>query len=594
MGKKEQLHNQEAVLKATRAPLLRRERLIALGRIVCALTALIALILYDQQKEAGWLGVSITAVGVFAYLIHCHHKCREQISQYNANITLTERLLRRFDDTWMQEEADIASPLDPVAFDLDLNGPHSLYNYLSFAATPYGKKRLSALLYGEDDEITSIQRRQAAIAELLSQDAFTFTLMSASARFASDQRHLKEEDLESLIAYAKAQTSLFPKWFLWFSALMVCATMICFVFGWIGILPYGYGALCLLINLVIALIIAHFAQRSLFLLKDVALVLKDYTRFFHLLQTTSFQSTLLQEIKEQMRQGQQGMRHLAKVVELLSLRRNIISYIAFSALFQLDVWCVWAMEHWRRCYGKDLEYWLKAVGELEALLSLSVLAQVKQTYCFPQMLTNESPHCEIVAGMHPLLKQDIAVANSINLDHGTWIITGSNMSGKTTFLRTVGISLMLCRAGAPVCATTMKTTRLKVYTSMRIQDDVSGGVCSFYSELLRIKMMVDACQRKTAMLVLIDEIFKGTNSADRIACAKRVIERLHEPWVITMVSTHDFALCDCEEDPRLQAHNYHFSEYYEQDEIKFDYRLKDGRCTSTNAQALMRLAGIDT
>lgn len=152
--------------------------------------------------------------------------------------------------------------------------------------------------------------------------------------------------------------------------------------------------------------------------------------------------------------------------------------------------------------------------------------------------------------------------------------------------------MILCQAGAPVCARAMRTTLQRVYTSMRVRDDVSEGISTFYAELLRIRQMMEDAKQKKPMLVLIDEIFKGTNSADRILCARTAIERLHLPWVIALVSTHDFELCELEYEPSIQAVNYHFAEYYKGDEIQFDYALQHGRCTSSNAQQLMKLAGF--
>jgi DNA mismatch repair ATPase MutS len=166
------------------------------------------------------------------------------------------------------------------------------------------------------------------------------------------------------------------------------------------------------------------------------------------------------------------------------------------------------------------------------------------------------------------------------------------MSGKTTFLRSIGVNMALAYAGGPVCAKNFETTCMALFTSMRIQDDVSQGISTFYAELLRIKTMVQYSVHKRPMLLLIDEIFKGTNSADRIIGAKETIKKLSQPWIISMISTHDFELCELSDNEDVKAVNYHFSEYYVNDEIRFDYIIKKGRCKTTNAKHLMRMAGI--
>ena len=166
------------------------------------------------------------------------------------------------------------------------------------------------------------------------------------------------------------------------------------------------------------------------------------------------------------------------------------------------------------------------------------------------------------------------------------------MSGKTTYMRTLASSLVLAYAGAPVCAKSFACTPMAIFTSIQVHDDQSQGISTFYAELLRIKQMVDFSQKQTPMFICIDEIFKGTNSADRIIGAREAIKRLTRPYAITLVSTHDFELCDLQSDNDIPVTNYHFAEYYENNKIKFDYKIKNGRCQTTNAQYLLKMAGI--
>ena len=191
---------------------------------------------------------------------------------------------------------------------------------------------------------------------------------------------------------------------------------------------------------------------------------------------------------------------------------------------------------------------------------------------------------------HPLLVEEAMVDNDALLEGELRVITGSNMSGKTTYLRCVGVNLVLAYAGACVCASQAKLSMMRLFTSMRIKDDMSEGVSTFYAEVLRIKHMVDYSRTGQPMLALIDEIFKGTNSADRIVGAKGVLTALLKDWVIAMVSTHDFELCNMEENSRVV--NYHFDEYFEDEKLKFEYRLKKGPCTTTNALHILKMAGI--
>ena len=190
---------------------------------------------------------------------------------------------------------------------------------------------------------------------------------------------------------------------------------------------------------------------------------------------------------------------------------------------------------------------------------------------------------------HPLIPEGECVPNSFNLEENMNIITGSNMSGKTSFLRTIGINLILMNAGTFVNGLSFQSTYLKIFTSMRITDDLNKGISTFYAELLNIKKAIDYAKENKPMIVLIDEIFKGTNSNDRIKGAISLIERLNNDKIILFISTHDFELCNIE---TLKLKNYHFTEHYFNNQIHFDYKLREGKCKTTNAQYLMKLVGI--
>ena len=210
---------------------------------------------------------------------------------------------------------------------------------------------------------------------------------------------------------------------------------------------------------------------------------------------------------------------------------------------------------------------------------------------FPTFLEGQAPRLAATALRNPLLPEETAVANDAALTAGTTIITGSNMSGKTTWLRTLGMNAVLAWAGAPVCATAFSLSPLALYTSIRVDDSLAEGMSTFYAELLRIKEMIEAERTGRPLLLLIDEIFKGTNSADRITGARAALAHLTNAHSITLVSTHDFELCDLEV-PGGSVRNAHFEEHYTDGKIAFDYRLRAGRCETTNAVYLLRLVGI--
>ncbi|WP_416196745.1 MutS family DNA mismatch repair protein [Selenomonas sp.] len=291
------------------------------------------------------------------------------------------------------------------------------------------------------------------------------------------------------------------------------------------------------------------------------------------------------------RSASAGLRLLARLAAAVSWRRNFFFYFLANGLFAFDFAAGLLFERWCRREGARLAPALAVWHECEVLLSLSTLAVTQARTVFPVFLEGEAPQLTATALRNPLLPEESAVANDAALTAGTTIITGSNMSGKTTWLRTLGMNAVLAWAGAPVCAAAFSLSPLALYTSIRVDDSLAEGMSTFYAELLRIKEMVAAERTGRPLLLLIDEIFKGTNSADRITGARAALAHLTNAHSITLVSTHDFELCDLEV-PGGRVRNAHFEEHYQDGKIAFDYRLRAGRCQTTNAVYLLRLVGI--
>lgn len=291
------------------------------------------------------------------------------------------------------------------------------------------------------------------------------------------------------------------------------------------------------------------------------------------------------------RSASAGLQLLARLAAAVSWRRNFFFYFLANGLFAFDFAAGLLFERWCRREGARLAPALAVWHECEVLLSLSTLAVTQARTVFPVFLEGEAPRLTATALRNPLLPEESAVANDAALTAGTTIITGSNMSGKTTWLRTLGMNAVLAWAGAPVCAAAFSLSPLALYTSIRVDDSLAEGMSTFYAELLRIKEMVAAERTGRPLLLLIDEIFKGTNSADRITGARAALAHLTNAHSITLVSTHDFELCDLEV-PGGRVRNAHFEEQYQDGKIAFDYRLRAGRCQTTNAVYLLRLVGI--
>jgi DNA mismatch repair ATPase MutS len=288
------------------------------------------------------------------------------------------------------------------------------------------------------------------------------------------------------------------------------------------------------------------------------------------------------------------IQRLETLTDIVSMRASIIHF-PVNLLTMIDIQCAISFEKWCHESGVFFEQWVEAIAKMETVSSLSLLLYDNPGWCMPVINDTENSFVISTSGAaHPLIPAESSVANDFVSDRKGRInvITGSNMSGKSTFLRTIALNLVLAYAGAPVCARQMECSLMKIYTSMRIIDNLGKHVSSFYAELLRIRMIIDESKYKEKIFFALDELFRGTNSRDRILGARAVIKSLGRENVAGMISTHDLELTELAQDGSADIVNYHFRETYENDGILFDYKIYDGVSTTSDAVYLMKKAGI--
>ncbi|HEX7500158.1 MAG TPA: DNA mismatch repair protein MutS, partial [Polyangia bacterium] len=293
--------------------------------------------------------------------------------------------------------------------------------------------------------------------------------------------------------------------------------------------------------------------------------------------------------------GKPASRHIVRLVRLvnwLESRRNQLFAIP-AAVLLLPEQLSFAIESWRARHGAAALRWLATIAEMEVLASLATFAFEHPQYPFPEVLDQVEPSLLASALGHPLIPTSARVANDVRLDAGCrlLVVTGSNMSGKSTLLRTVGVNAVLAQAGAPVCAASMTLTPLHIGASLRAQDSLEAGVSRFFAEIKRLHAILFMALQKPPVLFLLDEILNGTNSQDRREGAEAIIRQLLERGAVGLVTTHDLALSELA-NSRAGA-NVHFQDTLEGDRLLFDYKLRPGVVTRRNALDLMRLVGID-
>lgn len=537
-----------------------------------------------EIHSGGWL--AFAALIVFLFVVAGHGKLKDRISDCEREMIVCQQYLDRIHGEWRnfpEKGEEFMKDADATLLDLDLLGKASLYQLICVARSCFGKRSLYDAICTKLP-VYQLSGQQEAISELSTHE---FSIQFQ--KLLMKQKNQKGTDCEIYLERLNSFKKYSQYKYYSFLCLLPLLVVLIGLLAAFNKLPAIAFAFAFFIQLFISIGFSLKSGEKI----DVYGQLKDQIsasmELFKCIETNEFKSNRLLEIQNILKgstSASKACQQLDIILSLFALRNNPILYLAFNGLFMIDLQCLWLLDKWKAKHGDSLDLWLETAGEMEALVSCSILSAIRHT-CMPVIHNDEQPSIEAIACAHPLIDPDKVVANSFKLS-GSNIITGSNMSGKSTFMRCVGINMVLALMGCEVCAASFNCTPMKVISSMRLHDELSEGISTFYAEILRIKDIMEASKTENFHLILIDEIFKGTNSADRIVGAKEAIQRLNQPWLITIVTTHDFELCTAL--PTLT--NYHFSETYENNEIHFDYQIKDGQCKTTNAKQLMRMAGI--
>lgn len=540
------------------------------------------------------------AAAAFLLLVRWHNRIEKDRDYHMALQETAEEYLARADHRWKCFEIDGAQYLTAdfrQAKDLDLFGKHSLYQYLCAASTSYGQERLASWIKNQKVDLSVLGKRQKAVAELAEKVEFSSRYQSLARPErqvpVSLSKEIVTEFLRS-IQGSRPYAAIFCI-LIWGSPILTLFFLFSAILGVNRSINTSLFLIMAGVQLLAALVGSLWNSRLLKPVYKLNQSLSRYRKMVAAVQMEEFTSKYIKELQKRLLQkgnAGQALEELEHISDSVTVRHNVYALIICNSLFLYDFHCVSRFLSWAFRYHGAIESWLEVIGEVEALISLGVLCQIKTEYCFPELKDSKQPFLMAKNIRHPLITEQISIGNDFTLKQHTCVITGSNMSGKTTFMRTIGMNLVLAYAGGPVAATQLCVPPMQLCTSMRIEDSVSEGISTFYAELLCIKDMIEHSRLPMPMLALIDEIYKGTNSKDRIIGARETIKSLRRPNVITILTTHDFELCDLEKEDSADIVNYHFTEHYTENEILFDYKIRKGRCQTTNAQYLLRMAGI--
>ena len=507
-------------------------------------------------------------------------------------VTFYDRGLARIEDRWAgtgETGERFSDPHHVYAADLDLFGDASLFQLLSAARTRMGEDTLAQWLLSPA-RVDEIRKRHAAAGELRNE----LDLREDLAVLGEDVRVGVHP--EELTTWAESPNQMNARWMAWAAPVLAAGA----VMGAISWAVWDVATPLVVVVVIEAALtyglrkkldaVSHGTEQAF---RDLDLLSGVLGR----IEAHSFREAGLRELQSGLLSSGvtafQALKRLRTLVDLVNSRHNFFVRL-IDAPLMYSVQVALAVERWRRAHGSAVRSWIAAVGEMEALLSLGAYSFEHPSDPFPEFIDGGAEFEGQELG-HPLLASALCVRNDVAIVGETRVllVSGSNMSGKSTLLRAVGTNTVLAMAGAPVRARRLRLTPLRVGASIRINDSLQEGSSRFYAEITRLRQILDFAQRGPSLLFLLDELLQGTNSKDRRIGGEGIVRALVDRGAIGLVSTHDLALTDI--GGTLQGHlcNVHFEDELANGRMTFDYKLRDGVVTKSNGLELMRSIGLD-
>lgn len=583
-------------LNGEEARYARHDRFFAGVKLTVGLLTVIAVIWLAKYHSAHIFYVFVPLAALIALFI-AHERVLRLLRRCKRLKNFYGQGIARLEDRWAgsgQQGEHFLDTAHPYARDLDLFGKGSLFELLCTARTRAGEDTLAQWLLTHAP-IDEIKLRQAAVQELTPQLDFRERLALAG----EDVRIGVQP--ESLIAWSESSnessTRLSPHRLLRVFLPLLAA---CWIFSLAAWFLWNWGAAALIMSLLNLALTYKLHERAVHAAAGIEAASHDLDLLASVLkeiEQASFVSTKLTQLQSSLNCDgicpSQAIRHLNKRVTWLESYENWFVKVLNLFIFWMPQW-VLAAEAWRAQFGPSVRKWIAIAGEVEALTALGGYAYEHPEDTFPEFVES-SPSLHAEALSHPLLPRGHAVANDLHLDSGLQliVISGPNMAGKSTFIRSVGVNVVLAQAGAPVCAQRLMLSSLNVAASICILDSLQGGLSRFYAEIMRLKKIDELSRGPVPTLFLLDELLSGTNSHDRRVGTESFVRSLLSRGAIGLITTHDLALAEIAGQLNGHAANFHFADRIEDGRLHFDYRLTPGVVQTANALKLMRSIGLD-
>ena len=567
---------------------------ISMLRLALFIAGIAGLYFFYNQTTLLIICICLTFLPLFILVkIHNRFFIRKEWLETQARIIQEELQALSGDYSSFEDGKEYVNPEHPYSFDLDIFGRRSLFQSINRTCTFFGKDRLAKWLQNHLHKKTSIEKRQEMVREMSEH-----TLFREQFRVAGLVHHGQSSDAEKIQAWSQSPAQyLHAGWvkaFIWGVPVINSLLLITSLIGWTSFS-------CLGLSFGIFLVLSFgIIKRATYIQETYGKQLKSlngYARLIALAKAEDWKSAGMLELMERFNlNGQspvQALQQLSKELDRLDLRNNQFLYVLLegSIFFQLQE--IVRIERWKVRYGQYISEWLETVGELDALCSLGTFAYNHPQYTYPEL--TEKPFCFLATQMgHPLMPASQCVKNDATIPSRPFflIITGANMAGKSTYLRTIGVNYLLACVGAPVCCEKLKLHPNQLITSLRTSDSLSDNESYFFAELKRLKRIIDLLNQGQQLFIILDEILKGTNSMDKQKGSFDLIRQFMQLKANGIIATHDLLLGSLIKQFPEEIRNYCFEADIKDNELTFSYKLREGVAQNMNACFLMKKMGI--
>jgi len=577
------------------AALKEKRSVVGVLRLLIVVVAAITIKVSWQADLWVILMESAVAIALFLYAVSIDTDLKEKLLNAERLLRINKDELEVLNGNFLQRESgsEFAMPAHDYANDLDVFGVASLYQYINRCTSLQGKQLLAnALLQPLSKE--QILLKQAAVKELAGNTIWRQQMQAYG--IASPLTIDTEKKIKQWLALP--DVFIKPAWRV-VAMLFPVVSLGCIVLYAVDVLPASLFYLLVFCFLVFAFSLSKKIHNTWVLLSKIVGEADTLYHQLAFIEEQPFASPYIAILRSNL-QNTQGakaskeIRELKGILNRFDVRLNIFAFYFLNTFLLWDLRQLLSLNQWKSKNAKAIEQWFTAIAEMEVLSSVGTLAFNRSQWCYPT-INDEHFTFKATALGHPLIADNKRVDSSFGVQGigKVSIITGSNMGGKSTFLRSIGVNIVLAMMGAPVCAEAFTISVVKLMSSMRIADNLAESTSTFYAELKKLKSIIEAVNRHEKIFILLDEILRGTNSLDRHTGSGALIKQLIQQQAVAVIATHDVELAKLEESYPDAISNYHFDVQVENDELYFDYKLKPGICTSLNASILMRKIGIE-